>query len=277
MNQDFMIKATPGIARRLVALSKICRINLDDEIVELANTGLIAHFPSYLGRTQREVIQFLADADYRGMMLYDHVVEGKATALAAAIVSGMTPITILADTLHDREEWHAVATSLALSPVCIRARDNDLENPIDPQHNVRIITQECAYDKDVMKDARAGILLIDGYCAQTDVAEGLCIEFQHVIIANSRAAFSQLVSVGVGLYRRNRQSGQWYQNTSMIDVANHLFIDPSISGALYESKFVLDDLMSRGFVMPHPRKMATILGVSTHLLREARLVGEDDQ
>jgi hypothetical protein len=262
MNQDFAVKATPGIARRIMQLAGIARVTIDDAIVELAKTGLIEQFPPQASARQRAAIQFLADAEYRGLLLCDDPLLGVKTALLAAIVSGIRPLTIMSDTDSGLATagWMQDLTAHGFSP--LRVPRGDYSH--DPAYNAFLVNEEVALNKELLKHVRTGLLIIEGQCFQSEVAEGLCIEFPRTIAVVSRRGPAAL---RCSPFRYQRRRGDvWYHDIATMDVASRLLVDSNLASVLIVNNFILDELMKRGFVLPHPRKMALLLGVSTHLV-----------
>lgn len=81
------LKATPGLARRLLAFSQMNKMTFDSKLADLALSGLINKsdlqgFPFELDQNQLSSLQFITDWNGRGMLLCDTGCRGREVALA---------------------------------------------------------------------------------------------------------------------------------------------------------------------------------------------------
>ena len=147
MNQDFALEATPGIARRLIQIARLCRVDLDPAISEMAKTGLIPEeefAPYAMAEAEKAAIQTITDLNFRA------VVPGPTnrlnyTALVAAKIAGISPIVVYTRPSYT---WDHLAKQVGFKP-------NEDFFTLRPPHQTEVL------DANFVKEHRHGLLLMD--------------------------------------------------------------------------------------------------------------------
>lgn len=118
MNQDFALLATPALARRLLLLQSICKLELPDNLTALAQCNQIteADFDDFVCPYTSEIAtitQFLLDNDMRGIVQAPyHPVMNEAAMLNVMRLSKIDKLSILT---RRASVWHKAANSHFLS------------------------------------------------------------------------------------------------------------------------------------------------------------------
>ena len=130
------------MARRLVKLSRICSIDLDPAIADLAKTGLQpdSAFDEFLGPSERAAIQAIFDYDFRAVL---PAAQAHTVAIAACRQADIRPVVVY--TKHGKI-WDKLAIKWGYTP----GKDFHTFAP-----------SETDLDADFVKEHRHGILLLD--------------------------------------------------------------------------------------------------------------------
>jgi len=176
MNQDFAIDLTPGNARRLVAISRICSMNLDPLLISKAKEGLLddsAFDPLVCPRTslRQAATQFIVDCGYRcAVPMLDNTLD-RRMILNAVRLSGEEIVTIAT---NDCRGWSRVINGYKLAK------------------SLKIVPIRSAFDRDANNtvansDRYAGILVLDypvaGFSGVPDSMYcAICNDFPRTII-----------------------------------------------------------------------------------------------
>lgn len=94
------LKATPGLARRLLLMSQMNHMSFGDDLVELAMEGLLhpdqlKGFPYPIDAGQLSSLQFIRDWEGRGMILCQEATRGRSVALANAWLEGGSTLVMV--------------------------------------------------------------------------------------------------------------------------------------------------------------------------------------
>lgn len=123
MNRDFVLPATPAVARRLLLLKRLCPIDLPDDLAELAQRDRIgeAAFDAMICPYTPEraaVTQFLLDNNLRGIVqARGHPCINELSMLNIARLAAAAKITVLT---RRAGCWRAAANAWFLDHVDIR-------------------------------------------------------------------------------------------------------------------------------------------------------------
>lgn len=174
MNHDFLIPATPGIARSLLRLSASKAVSVDPAILELTNDGLygdddFAALPDQPTATQRSALQILRDFDHHAVLLEplgDRDRPAIATIMMACALASPGPVTVFTTS---KAAWACAGDALT------------------PPPDVRSFTADALSG---LSERRGGLLVLDlAGVPLGDIHEqmsrGLVSEFRRTIIVGA--------------------------------------------------------------------------------------------
>lgn len=165
MNRDFILKATPAVARRLLRFNQITRLDLPDGVEALAQQDRITETdfdPIICPYTpeRAEITQFLLDNDMRGIVQASyHPMIDEITLLNIARISGDSKISVFS---KRSIFWHKAARAWFLTDIDIRAPFDVAEQWIDQR--------------------RDGLLIIDLYDENYEYFRSVVREFPRIIV-----------------------------------------------------------------------------------------------
>lgn len=227
MDNDFLIDATPAVARKLVKLSNIMDINLDDEIRKLATENLIDNFTFekfQIEPSERQIAQELIDNNFRSIFVHS---DKKYLSIIPKVAKMMDifPITFqVAETVYFWKKYYeSMGENISFEP-SNKDDDSILFLPI-PTGGKNL---------DLSSKRRSGLFISD-QCDSPNM-ENYAVEFpKSIILLNNK---------------------KWYYTSNPVVAANIMFRNtPSkpLQNSTYHRKRVLEE---RGFKKNHPTDLA---------------------
>lgn len=103
MNADFALPATPGLARRLLHIAAVSKLDLDPAIHELAKRDLIEDDPTFpISNLRRAALQFMLDCQMRCGVPFMAPGMDHSLLLIGAKLAGTSVLTVVTE---DRGLW----------------------------------------------------------------------------------------------------------------------------------------------------------------------------
>lgn len=193
MIQEFALKPTPALARRLVTLSKVAAIALDERIEALAQAdlldlatiedlGLRQHAPRHMA-----VIQQLVDFEMRAVLATDDDATSRVAICAAALAANAFPMVVLTTA---RKAWSGLAAQMGKTVTT---------NP-QQEADILLVGGQYLTTKEIIDRRRGGLLVIeesyihsmhanDSMLMDLSQLSGTCREFPRaIILANIRGS-----------------------------------------------------------------------------------------
>jgi hypothetical protein len=173
MNSDFTLPATSAVARRLLHIATLCKLDLDPAIVTLASQGRIAPDNPLRG-VRRAAAQFMLDCDLRCAVPLVLSALDRTLILGAVHLAGSTKVTI-ATVNGARSRW----------PQVLKAA------PFDS----KIITLQQAFEPEHQDGRRDGVLLLDWPYSDTNhtMLVAIAREFPRTIIISEAVQHPLLI------------------------------------------------------------------------------------
>lgn len=171
MNQSFALDLTPAIARRLCFIAGLCHLDLDADVLALADTD---RWESDGPSTHRAMVQFALDCGLRCVLDGSRdLTLDRIAVLAAVAAAGASPITVASEGCQ--REWRDALARAGHDPIAV--------------HSVRTLFEA---DED-QRQRREGVLIFDWQASRleftnTMMIHGLCREFPRTIIHVDPAA-----------------------------------------------------------------------------------------
>lgn len=251
MNHDYLLDATPRVARHLVRLAEIADIDLDDAIRALAAQDRLtpadfAKLPARLTPPARVAAQRLLDHDLRAVLVTDRRDHGmhRDVVLAAAKLAGARPITLA---LENRTGWVEAARRLGFTVDTDLSRDPDVLL-VDPN--------ELPSPALATEARRAGLFVTDQYQQSYGMtsASSAASEFPRSIL---------LVEVGAW----DPAYGCLWFKTGEVAFAASVLHGAVPNSPLVNNAFSRRTILQpRGFRRHHPRDLAFLYSVVTELV-----------
>lgn len=163
-----MLSGDAKMARRLVRLSRVMKINLDPEIVALAETDLLTDLDfkgTGLTPDERLAAQSLTDFEFRAIVPSQNGKSGNI-ALAAAKIAKLSPIFVMTERARDKF-WRDSLKMFGFE---------DFE----------IVRPSGKIDPDLIRGRRHGLLIVDEAVAMTDQMSLLLQDFPKTVLLSNR-------------------------------------------------------------------------------------------
>jgi hypothetical protein len=156
LNQEFVLKATPGAARRIVKLASISNTEVDPEISNLAEVGLLqeedfARLKFNPTKEEKLTIQQLADCQNRAVVVSEQAMLARRAILGSALLANAFPIVVA--TWH-AGEWAVLARRLGITIT---------EKASDDTAQMLILSPNDLVNHDVINSRRQGLLVLDAH------------------------------------------------------------------------------------------------------------------
>lgn len=250
MNHDYLIDATPRVARQLVRLAEVAAIDLDPTIRALAAQDLLAPadllgLPVRLAERGRVAVQRLLDHDLRAVLVTDRRVAAatRDAVLAAAALARARPITLA---LEDRTGWVDAARRFKLTVGTDPDEDPDV---------LLVEPRELPSPAIATERRRAGLFVTDqGLIPGLDSAATAAVEFPRTILLVAVSAWDAA------------QGCLWFK-TPEVAYAAAVLNGGAPHGPLINNPFTRRTVLQpRGFLRHHPRDLAFLYGVVTELV-----------
>lgn len=253
MNYDYLIDAKPSIARKLVQLSKIANIDLDEEIKRIAESGLVSdelwsQLPVPLSSEQKRSVQDLLDHELRAVLLGNNRSIVRSTILSAFRLSNAKQIVLISE---DGMEWAIAARLFGLR---VGTSPSETCDVLVLKASDQIVTPEVASE-----DRRANALLV--------------METRSIFQAPGRLSPIHMAvrdfpkSVLVVEPKTDSDGGSWFNQPDTSNAADILHSGTMVNDLLVNNPVRRRAALApRGFVNNHPRDLSFLYNVITHLV-----------
>ena len=168
MNIDYALPATPGMARRMLHMAAVSKLDLDPAIHELAKLDLIEDDPTFpTSSLRRAALQFMLDCQMRCGVPFMAPGLDPSLLLTGAKLAGVSVLTVATE---DKRTWKR---SILAQPGLRRTQVISYNEAFEPEHQ---------------DGWREGLLIMD---IPYDVRFTLFMKFRHVC-----REFLQVISTG---------------------------------------------------------------------------------
>lgn len=255
MNQEFVLPATPGLARRLVQLAAISDTQIDAAIRALAGEALVTAealraLPlKIVSPYVPSAVQKLIDAEFRALLCSAQSDDARQAVMAACALAGERPLVIASDA---PERWRALADALGQSVGA------------DPRHDVDmlLIPRSRLIEREVIERRRDGVLILESsndalthHCEIVSAGQNIVNEFQKTVILGQ-----------FGPYLRHGAPWPFRCDDGVQNLTTLLHADVP-AGLFAPQKFApARGLRQRGFANPRRAEIYEMLGVITDLM-----------
>lgn len=289
MNLDFKIPMSGKVARRLTYLNTIIPLELDPRIMNHVTRDLLdpSTVKSYLAGTalrktlnikQQELVQFVADTDYRvvlGGSTEDEVVE---MVLVSALSSGRNLVII--------SDVNSIAWESALARFEVEYVTN--VDPLQPI-TAKVVLVKTQQVLDVMKQhARDRVLLYIPHHYDFDLWHSHLNKDPNVAVISKQARLQYTVdNIGkefpycvMGFYLDENTSvdkiKNWSKEKRVVAMVNAINCDNRVSYALSMDTNNQSVLSNSGFTRRLPAQIGKILNVNVDMISARTYFFEDD-
>jgi hypothetical protein len=156
LNQEYVLPASPGIARQIVRLAAISNTEIAPAITSLAEAGLLheqdfARLGFNATKEEKQTIQQLLDYEHRAVVVSEQAVLARRAILGSALLVNAFPIVVA--TWH-RGEWAILARRFGLTVT---------EKTTDDTSQILILSPTELIDHEVINRRRHGLLIMDAH------------------------------------------------------------------------------------------------------------------
>jgi hypothetical protein len=274
---------TPANARRIKRLMSIMNLSVDPVVADLAELDVFDAAAAFdaLPPTQRSiaaskftsVVSYLADYNWRGMIVANDDLELLKAQLLTALVSGLRPISIVTVDSSNRkiEAITSKLNSLNIDYEVIDDRFSGLTKDV-------VVVSPINLTHAVLRELRKGICINQStnICAPNYPLypspgqkinklvnyELLGMEFEHLILGIAENQFEHRYSQDH--YYQKKQILHWYETKNFCNALPALHPEQNF-GELFDvgnNQFI----QKRGFILSAPDHFAKIIGINLDLL-----------
>jgi hypothetical protein len=286
-------KATPGLARRLLMFSQMNHMIFNEELVELAMSGLLGPkelegLPFKLDQVQLSSLQYIRDWNSRGMILCSKPERGREVALANSWIEG-GPLLIMAQPKFYAQWAQLVRDVYPDAKISVFGNPRYHEKELVFPEGVEF-SEKPDFEADVFISSYGGLIWHD-FLKQKTVNSTIVEELDHAGAINYKwdgAVKGMFHEIPKPVFIQNINS---LPNDHGKDITTCLqsngskaltFIREQVTDLLWggltnmgvlmysQAKDAEDYLVARGYTGLDNIKLLAMFGVSTHLLDDAQ-------